>query len=165
MNQDPPPLPPESDPLPPPPESPYSAPESEPLDVTSREEVFQMVNGPAVGLMLVAGSGVIVRLCLEVLNFMGLSGLSNMSQMDGGAEFINMFSGAASLVGLFFNIALYGFLFFSATKMRKLENWGLSLAGAIAAMVPCHICCVLGLPIGIWALVILFKPEVQAAFR
>jgi hypothetical protein len=32
-------------------------------------------------------------------------------------------------------------------------------------MIPCiSPCCLLGLPIGIWALVVLLKPEVKAAF-
>ena len=36
----------------------------------------------------------------------------------------------------------------------------------IIAMVPCiSPCCLVGLPIGIWALVVLMKPEVKAAFR
>ena len=36
---------------------------------------------------------------------------------------------------------------------------------AIIAMIPCHGCCILGLPFGIWALVVLSAPEVKAAFH
>jgi hypothetical protein len=36
---------------------------------------------------------------------------------------------------------------------------------SIVAMVPClGPCCIVGIPIGIWALVVLMKPEVKAAF-
>jgi hypothetical protein len=53
-----------------------------------------------------------------------------------------------------------------AIKMRKLENYGLSLAAAIIAILPCTFpCCCIGLPIGIWALVVLSKAEVKAAFH
>ena len=52
-----------------------------------------------------------------------------------------------------------------ATKMRNLQNYGFAMTAAIIAMVPCiSPCCVLGLPFGIWALIVLMKPEVKAAF-
>ena len=46
-----------------------------------------------------------------------------------------------------------------------IEEEGISPA-SILAMIPClSPCCLIGLPIGIWALVILMKPEVKAAFK
>jgi len=38
------------------------------------------------------------------------------------------------------------------------------MAGAVVAMLPCQCCCLLGLPAGIWALVVLNKPEVNSQF-
>jgi hypothetical protein len=32
-------------------------------------------------------------------------------------------------------------------------------------MLPCSICCLVGLPIGIWAVVVLSKPEVKGTFH
>jgi hypothetical protein len=50
--------------------------------------------------------------------------------------------------------------------MKRLENHGMSMAAAIIAMVPCiSPCCLIGLPIGIWALTVLNDPSVKAAFR
>jgi hypothetical protein len=50
--------------------------------------------------------------------------------------------------------------------MKKLESYGLAMAASIIAMIPCvSPCCLLGLPIGIWALVVLMKPEVKSAFH
>jgi hypothetical protein len=49
--------------------------------------------------------------------------------------------------------------------MLHLKNYGLCVAAAIIALVPCTSpCCCLGLPIGIWALVVLTKAEVKTAF-
>ena len=57
------------------------------------------------------------------------------------------------------------FIFYSALKMKKLENYGLCMGASIVAMIPCiSPCCLIGLPIGIWALVVLNKPEVKASF-
>ena len=36
---------------------------------------------------------------------------------------------------------------------------------AAIRMLPCTCCCIAGLPVGIWALVILLKPEVKSAFH
>jgi hypothetical protein len=44
--------------------------------------------------------------------------------------------------------------------------YGLAMTGAVLTMVnPSGCCCVLGLGVGIWAVAVLVKPEVQAAFR
>ncbi|QSQ17840.1 hypothetical protein [Myxococcus landrumensis] len=62
-------------------------------------------------------------------------------------------------------VVLNGLVFVGAWQMRQLKSRGLAIAGAIASLVPCYgTCCCLAAPIGIWALVVLFKPEVKAAF-
>ena len=49
--------------------------------------------------------------------------------------------------------------------MQKLQNYQFALTASIVAMVPCiSPCCVFGLPFGIWALVVLNKPEVKSQF-
>ena len=72
-------------------------------------------------------------------------------------------------IGILFGIiaiCVSGFVIFGAMKMKKLESYGLAMGASIVAMIPCiSPCCVLGLPIGIWALVVLMKPEVKAAFK
>lgn len=53
-----------------------------------------------------------------------------------------------------------------ALKMMKVQSWGLALTAAILVMLPCgSCCCFLGIPLGIWVIVLLNKPEVKAAFR
>jgi hypothetical protein len=65
------------------------------------------------------------------------------------------------LVGL----VLSAFVIYAGLQMRKLQGWGLSMAGAVLAMVPClSPCCLLGLPIGIWAVMVLLDDEVRRAF-
>ena len=52
-----------------------------------------------------------------------------------------------------------------AMKMRKLQSYNFAMTAAIISMIPCvSPCCLLGLPFGIWALIVLLKPEVKAAF-
>jgi hypothetical protein len=58
-----------------------------------------------------------------------------------------------------------GILITSGNFMRKLQRYGRAKAGAIVAMIPCSACCLLGLPFGIWSLVVLSKPEIKSAFQ
>lgn len=54
---------------------------------------------------------------------------------------------------------------FGGFKMRSLSSYGWSMAGAIVSLIPCATgCCCTGIPFGIWALVVLSRPEVKAAF-
>ena len=71
------------------------------------------------------------------------------------------FAGIISLVIAALNV----FVLFGAIKLLRLRSYGLAMAACIVAMLPCQCCCVLGLPFGIWALVVMSKPEVKSAFR
>jgi hypothetical protein len=63
-------------------------------------------------------------------------------------------------------LAISALVLWSGLQMRQLKGRGLAIAGAILAMIPCFTgcCCVIGLPVGIWALVVLMNAEVKAAF-
>ena len=63
-----------------------------------------------------------------------------------------------------FWIAIAGVIMLAAHKMRKLENYGLAMTACILAMLPCHPGFMIGLPIGLWTLLVLQRPEVKAAF-
>jgi hypothetical protein len=56
-------------------------------------------------------------------------------------------------------------IIFAALKMKNLQYHTLAVVAAVMAAFPCvSSCCCIGLPVGIWVLVVLFKPEVKAAF-
>jgi hypothetical protein len=69
----------------------------------------------------------------------------------------------AGVINLVF-AALNGFVLFGAIKLLKLRNYGVATASSIVAMLPCQCCCLFGLPFGIWALMVLNKPEVKSQF-
>lgn len=71
----------------------------------------------------------------------------------------------ASRVLNFVAIALDGVMIFGALQLRQLKGYGLATAAAIIAMLPCAgCCCLFGLPVGIWTLVTINKPEIKASF-
>lgn len=69
------------------------------------------------------------------------------------------------LVGLF--IIRDIFLIYAFSRMQMVTAYGVAFAGAVISVIPClgSPCCALGIPFGIWALVVLNDPVVKAAFR
>ena len=50
-------------------------------------------------------------------------------------------------------------------ELLSLQSWPMALAASVVAMLPClSPCCCLGLPIGIWSLVVLLDNNVKASF-
>ena len=64
-------------------------------------------------------------------------------------------------------VGLGGLIAFGGLQMTKFRMYGLAIAASVVATIPCFSCCCcgIGLSVGIWALVVLNKPEVKAAFR
>jgi hypothetical protein len=135
-----------------------------------RLRALQDVSGPAVGLMIAAILGVITALIGIAMNVLGISLRSMEALQNGGqnAEVLRIMQLSAGAVGIVLRIvgiAACVFIFCGAMKMKKLENYGLCTGASIVAMIPCiSPCCLVGLPIGIWALVVLNQPEVKRSF-
>ncbi len=114
------------------------------------EAARRRVKAPAIALMFVgfinSGLGVVVMAMGFVVGGM------NMGAAEGAIGIINTLAGLAILAG--------------GLNLLRLENYGLVRTGSITAMVPCiSLCLILGLPIGIWALVTASSPDVQEAYR
>jgi hypothetical protein len=124
----------------------------------------ERVKGPAIGLIVVAVFGALVQIASLIMHVAGASFLPN-NEMPNQA-WANMLSGTIGVVIGIIALLVSVLILFGALKMQKLESYGLAMAASIIAMVPCFSpCCLLGLPIGIWAVVVLSKPEVKSAFH
>lgn len=129
------------------------------------------VSTPAILLMVVGGLTVAAALFGVVQNLMG----TNAAQMDQLMSNPQLPQGFKSIMGgmtkggIFLNLLELGLgavTAFGGLKMKNLENYGLAMAASIIAVIPCiGSCCCLGIPVGIWSLIVLNKPEVKAGFR
>jgi len=65
-----------------------------------------------------------------------------------------------------FSLIVAVIIFLGAMRMRTLNNYGLAMASAILALIPCFgsCCCCIEIPVAIWALVLLTKDHVKNAF-
>ncbi len=135
--------------------------------VDTRAVALGKVQGPAIALLVVGILCVLLSLVGLVMNVVG-AGHRTMTS-TGSPEIDRILqvsqSGALGVVQGLIGMAVSGFLVFSSLKMKRLEGYGLAMGASIMAMIPCvSPCCVLGLPFGIWALVVLNQPDVKSSF-
>lgn len=101
-----------------------------------------------------------------VLDFMASQGVEVGSMdslpLSGGLLFGTQF--VLQLVMSLVVLALYGFVTWGGFQMLRHRHHSACMAAAIAASLPCSVCCCLGMPFGIWALVTLNRADVRTAF-
>ena len=62
-------------------------------------------------------------------------------------------------------VVVNAFIIVSAIQMMRMKTWGLAVAGCIVAMLNFGtLCCVPGIPIGIWSLIVLVMDDVKRSF-
>lgn len=134
------------------------------------ERVREMVQGPATALLVSGIICVILAILSVVANLMGTTFAPAMDEvpqeMRPFVDAMERMQGPMAVISSLIGLAISGLMIYAAQKMRNLESFALVVTATILAMVPCTSpCCCIGLPVGIWVLVVLFKPEVKAAFR
>jgi hypothetical protein len=125
---------------------------------------LQRVSAPAVCLIVTAVLGLGLHLLgiAGIIMHIGVAAAA-MHQPAMPEMFI---SGPIAIIHNGINIILYLTILIGAIKMKGLENYGFAMTASIIAMIPCvSPCCLLGLPFGIWALVVLSDPAVKSSFK
>jgi hypothetical protein len=156
---------PASAPPPPPLGGATAAPPSMPVGGLVRD-AKSLVQGPAIGLMILG----LLALPSSLGNMaMGVAGMRQ--SLPPGAvppefeHFIQFLHGTLGLASNLLELAFGALILIGGLRMMSLRNYGLCMAAAILAIIPCtNACCCIGLPLGIWAVVVLSKPEVKSAF-
>ena len=129
----------------------------------SRESVVAKVKPPAIGLMIYAGLSLVFLVINVISSFLNPNGITRIMQnAQNDAERLGGVIGLVLVIVVTIIPAVL--IFIGAPKMMNLQSRGLALTAAIAGCVPCNLCCLLGLPIGIWSIVVLLQPDVKAWF-
>jgi hypothetical protein len=123
------------------------------------------VSGPSVGLLITGILGAI--LCfIGLISSVFETGIESIKAHRYFEQYAEFAEGAAGVAFCFVGLLVAAFIIYASLKMKELTQWGMCVAASIIAMIPCiSPCCIVGLPIGIWCLVVLTKPEVRAAFH
>jgi len=130
------------------------------------------VKAPGIILMVVAGLNLMIQLAqiayYGVIMVIGLSAQRSSASAGGGGgdeEIFLVLYIAVMIVFAILAIAWNGFIGYAGWQMQKLERYNLALAGSIMAVIPCFGCCLLNMPAGIFALVVINDRMVKEAFR
>jgi len=143
--------------------TPSAAPSGTPIPTASREMALSAVKGPAIALIVVGGIGVVLYFFTVIMQLLG--GHQDFSQAPPWLQQMMMRNqGIAGVLGELFAMVLNGAVLFGAIKMLRLQSHTFAIVTCILAMLPCSCCCFLGLPFGIWGLIMLNKPEVKSQF-
>jgi hypothetical protein len=138
---------------------------------SDRTAALAAVNAPGWGMLVSGVLGILwslLQLALVAVNGVEANPMFKILQQRGqsGAEM------AGFKIGLFaalaFGVVWAGFVVFAGLKLRRLESRGLVMTASILMMVPCFgtslPVCLLSLPLGIWALVVINRAGVKEHF-
>jgi hypothetical protein len=142
------------------PTDPYAAPQANatpPIDARSK------VNLPAILIIASQAVGLVAQVLSIALRPQIVAALKSYAQQSGKPfdESSMHTRPVVAIIGVLGSI----FVVYAMLEMRKLRRFPIAVTGTILAMAPfVSLCCCFGLPLGIWALVVLFNPDVRAAF-
>ena len=122
---------------------------------------------PAMGLIAVG----LVNALIGVLAVLQL-----LLKLTNAEQTTRVFESEARRLGYMFGFFFWPLLMFLGTlisplviyggaRMYAAKSYAMARLAAILALIPVTSCCfVLGIPVGIWSLIVLRRPEVKAAF-
>jgi phage FluMu protein Com len=121
--------------------------------------------GPGIALMVCGGTGTVVFIAAAILNFIGIALFAQAGQIQvpagqnpGAYQF-------GQVVGSVFMITINAVVGYGGYQIKTLSNYRSAMATAIVAMIPfCSPCYIIGIPFGIWALVVLLDERVKKSF-
>lgn len=127
--------------------------------------VASKVTAPAVALM-VAAAWKVLSAATALFFLVGASALPFtywMKMFFPGFDFGAFHHwGILASIGIgFFKVVGAIFIFFGALQMLRLQSYAWAIAAGILSIISCSL---IGLPFGIWALIVLSQPEVKDAF-
>jgi hypothetical protein len=128
-----------------------------------RERAPGSVLAPAMALIAVAALGLAISVFNFALSFGEAHVDPNAPEMVREIQRGSVGPVATAIQGSFALLNL--FIILCGVQMMRLQNWGMAVAGSVLAMLNIgSCCCVLGIPVGIWSLMVLISPDVTSIF-
>lgn len=132
----------------------------------ARRRAREAVLGPAIALMIVGGLGVPIGILNAITVFSGQAlpfgpNPQERAQDPAAAQAFDVVARIVASLSIIWGVAVL----LGGIQLFRLRSRTSAMVASIFAMLPCSMCCLLGLPFGIWALVVLNRPEVKAGFE
>ncbi len=125
-----------------------------------RWQALEWVTGPAIGLILHAMLGIVLHgvwLC-----FILWAAITDLGRGEWQEAWLEASRGMTPLVPIFTGCLTV----FASLRLLRLDGYGWGLAAAWLSIIPClSPCCISGVPLGGWMLVVLMQTPVKLAFQ
>lgn len=134
--------------------------------VSDQATALQMIKGPAIFILVLAILNILTSLLGLVWGAVSDQFLDLSTMPAESAAFQRKLTMFFSLPANILGLALAITTLIGSLSMMKLKSYNFAMATAIIMLIPCgNCCCFLNIGAGIWALVVLSKPEVKTAFE
>jgi hypothetical protein len=141
------------------PDNPYGAPQA----AAPAVDVRSKVSLPATLILVSQVIGLVIQLASMAFKSQIVAAVKSYMESTGKPFPANAMDSNPLLAIL--GIAGSCFVIYAMLEMKKVRRFPVAVVGAILAMLPfLSLCCFLGFPLGVWALIVLFNPDVRAAF-
>jgi ABC-type proline/glycine betaine transport system permease subunit len=127
------------------------------------------VMGPAIGLIVLGILGALTQVTLLLMGNFDPEMLQDMDvpadQREQVEQFMSYVTSGGSVLYVV-GIAIDLFVAWAGFQMLKLKSWTAAVVANVLMMIPCFssCCCIIGVPLGIWGLIVLFNKDVKSAF-
>lgn len=125
----------------------------------------QKVSLPAIFMMILGGLGLAFAIVRTVADIMMGDEALNQGPFAPKDPAMKDFQKTMMIVGPILNVIWATIVFFGGLFMKRLQKRGFVMFASVWAMLPCSLCCLGGIPLGIWALVVLNDETVRRAFE
>ena len=131
--------------------------------------VGEKAKAPGICLMVAAILSLIIMSVIFVLNIIAVASSPDAIEPPDidASERIGFYIGYyGAMFSPLLNVIAQVVIMLGGIAMVRNKNIGLARTGAIVALIPClSPFCIIGIPFGIWAVIVLFDPTVKAAFK
>jgi hypothetical protein len=127
----------------------------------------QKLRAPAIGLIIAGSLNGVTGLLALLSGLFRLTGIAGKETLpsDQAEKMGFMIGTIGSYIVSLLSLVLAPVIIYGAVQMMQGKKPGLAKIAATLAIVPVTSCCFLiGIPIGMWSLVVLAQPEVKAIF-
>ena len=130
-----------------------------------RARALERVSMPAIFMMILGGLGLVFAVVRTVLDLtIGADAGPNPFAPQNNDPAMKDLQKSMMIIGPILNVIWGLIVLFGGLQMKSLKNRGFVIFSCIWAMLPCSLCCLLGIPFGIWALVVVNDETVKRAF-
>jgi hypothetical protein len=121
-----------------------------------------LVKGPAICLIVLCSLWLLITVAALIFNIVLLvAGPMGLQDPDEPRA-----QRVAGIIGAVLYMVANGCTLYGSVRMLQLRNYAMAMTAGVLSVLPCcSACWVLGIPFGIWALVVLNRPDVRQAFR